>query len=219
MLFRSIFVFSNDGKRLVRTFGEAGVEGSDEKHFGRPTAVAWLPDGTFFVADGYTNARVMKFDKNGNFLTSWGTKGTGPGQFQVPHSIAIDRTGRVFVADKGNHRIQIFDQNGKFIVQWTQIRSPDHVMMSANSRVWVADGVTNKFLKYALNGSLEYSWGTYGTFPGGIWGVHQFSVDAEGNLYAAEALGGRTQKFRPKIDADASALITPPAPLMPKAGG
>ena len=215
---QQIFVFSNDGKRLVRTFGEAGVEGSDEKHFGRPTGIAWLPDGTFFVTDGYTNARVIKFDKEGKFLTSWGTKGTKPGQFQVPHAIAIDRASRVFVADRANHRIQIFDQDGKFILQWTRIRSPDYILMSADNRVWVADGVTNKFLKYALNGSLEYSWGTYGTFPGGIWGVHQFSVDSEGNLYAAEALGGRTQKFQPKIDADAAALITPPPPLMSKGG-
>jgi sugar lactone lactonase YvrE len=211
---QQIFVFSNDGRRLVRTFGEAGVEGNDEKHFGRPTGIAWLPDGTFFVADGYTNARVMKFDKNGNFLMSWGSTGTRPGQFQLPHAIAIDRALRVFVADKANHRIQIFDQNGKFILQWTRIRSPDYILMSSDNRVWVADGVTNKFLKYALNGSLEYSWGTYGTFPGGVWGVHQFSVDSEGNLYAAEALGGRTQKFTPKIDADAAVLITPPPPLM-----
>jgi peptidylamidoglycolate lyase len=213
---QQIFVFSNDGKRLVRTFGEAGVEGQDEKHFGRPTAIAWLPDGSFFVADGYTNSRVMKFDKDGNFLAAWGTRGNKPGEFQVPHSIAVDRARRVFVADRGNHRIQIFDQNGKFILQWTAIRSPDYLMMSADSRLWVADGVTNKFLKYPLNGSLEYAWGTYGTFPGGVWGVHQFSVDSEGNLYAAEALGGRTQKFRPKIDADAAALITPPVPLMPR---
>jgi 6-bladed beta-propeller len=208
---QQIFVFSNDGKRLIRTFGEAGVAGSDDKHFGRPTGIAWLPDGTFFVTDGYTNARVMKFDKDGNFLTSWGSKGTGPGQFQVPHAIAIDRTRRVFVADRGNHRVQIFDQNGKFILQWTQLRSPDYIYMAPDSRVWIADGVTNKFLKYSLNGALEYSWGTYGTFPGGVWGVHQFSVDSEGNLYAAEALGGRTQKFTPRIDADLAALIAPPA--------
>jgi 6-bladed beta-propeller protein len=214
---QQIFVFSNDGKRLIRTFGQAGVEGNDEKHFGRPTAIAWLPDGSFFVADGYTNSRVMKFDKDGTFLTAWGTKGNKPGEFQVPHSIAVDRARRVFVADRANRRIQIFDQNGKFILEWTAIRSPDYLMMSADSRLWVADGVTNKFLKYSLNGSLEYAWGTYGTFPGGVWGVHQFSVDTEGNLYAAEALGGRTQKFRPKIDADAAALITPPAPLMSKA--
>ena len=214
---QQIFVFSNDGKRLVRTFGEAGVAGTDEKHFGRPTGIAWLPDGTFFVSDGYTNSRVMKFDKDGNFLTAWGTNGTGPGQFQVPHSIAVDRTRRVFVADRSNHRIQIFDQNGKFILLWRSIRSPDYLMMSADNNLWVADGVTNKFLKYSLNGALQSSWGTYGTFPGGIWGVHQFSVDADGNLYAAEALGGRTQKFQPKIDADSVLLITPPVPLLSKA--
>jgi len=207
---QQIFEFSNDGKRLLRTLGEAGVAGTDDKHFGRPTGIAWMPDGTFFVTDGYTNARVIKFDRDGNVLATWGSKGSGPGQFQLPHAIAIDRTRRVFVADRGNHRIQIFDQNGKFILQWTQIRSPEYILMTPDSRVWVADGVTNKFLKYSLNGSLEYSWGTYGVFPGGIWGVHQFSVDSQGNVYAAEALGGRTQKFSPKIDADAAALITPP---------
>ena len=98
---QQIFVFSNDGKRLVRTFGEAGVEGNDEKHFGRPTGIAWLPDGSFFVADGYTNSRVMKFDKDGKFLTAWGTRGSKPGEFQVPHSIAVDRARRVFVARCG----------------------------------------------------------------------------------------------------------------------
>ena len=158
----------------------------------------------------------MKFDKDGNFLMEWGSKGTAEGQFQVVHSIAVDRARRVYVADRANHRIQIFDQNGKFIVLWRAIRSPDSLMMSADGYVWVADGVTNKFLKYSLNGALQYSWGTYGVFPGGVWGVHQFSVDSEGNVYAAEALGGRTQKFRPKIDADAVLLITPPAPLMSK---
>ena len=214
---QQIFVFSNDGKRLIRTFGEAGVAGADEKHFGRPTGIAWLPDGTFFVADGYTNSRVMKFDKDGTFLTQWGTKGTAPGEFQVPHSIAVDRARRVYVADRSNHRIQIFDQNGKFILIWRSIRSPEYLMVSADGHLWVADGVTNKFLKYSLNGALQYSWGTYGTFPGGIWGVHQFSVDSDGNLYAAEALGGRTQKFQPKIDADSALLITPHVPLMPKA--
>ncbi|PYR47800.1 MAG: hypothetical protein DMF89_17995 [Acidobacteria bacterium] len=212
---QQIFVFSNDGKRLVRTFGEAGVEGTDEKHFGRPTGIAWLPDGTFFVTDGYTNARVLKFDKNGTFLAAWGSRGTGPGQFQVPHAVAVDRTRRVFVADRSNHRIQIFDENGKFILTWRSIRSPEFLMMTVDNHVWVADGVTNKFLKYSLNGALQSSWGTYGTFPGGIWGVHQFSVDSDGNLYAAEALGGRTQKFQPKIDADSSKLIGLPVQPTP----
>jgi NHL repeat len=106
---QQIFEFSNDGKRLLRTLGEAGVAGTDDKHFGRPTGIAWMPDGTFFVTDGYTNTRVIKFDKDGNVLATWGSKGSGPSQFQVPHAIAIDRTRRVFVADRGNHRIQIFE--------------------------------------------------------------------------------------------------------------
>ena|SRR5688572_21065357 len=70
------------------TLGEAGVAGNDEKHFGRPTDIAWLPDGSFFVADGYTNSRIVKFDRNGKYVSSWGTKGIGPGQFN-PTSRAL----------------------------------------------------------------------------------------------------------------------------------
>jgi peptidylamidoglycolate lyase len=76
--------------------------------------------------------------------------------------------------------------------------------------LWVSDGVNNKFLKYDLNGKLLYSWGTYGSFPGQFWGVHQFSVDSAGNVYAAETFGGRTQKFHPKKGADPASLIGQP---------
>jgi len=214
---QQIFEFTNDGKQLVMTLGEAGVAGNDDKHFGRPTDIAWLPDGTFFISDGYVNTRVVKFDKNGKYLMSWGTKGRGPGQFDLPHSIDIDRNRRVYVADRSNSRIQVFDENGKFLDQWPNIRQPYHIMITADQYLWVADGVSNKFLKYDLNGKLLYSWGTYGTFPGAFWGVHQFTVDSAGNLYAAETFGGRTQKFRPKPGADRSKLIGAPAPLMPKA--
>lgn len=213
---QQIFKFTNDGKKLVMTLGEAGVAGNDETHFGRPTDIAWLPDGTFFISDGYTNTRVVKFDKNGKFLMTWGTKGTGPSQFDTVHSVAVDKNRRVYVSDRSNSRIQVFDENGKFLDQWPDIRSPYHIFMSADQHLWVADGITNKFLKYDLNGKLLYSWGTYGTFPGAFWGVHQFSVDPEGNLYAAETFGGRTQKFRPKPGADPSKLVGVPVSLMPK---
>lgn len=85
-----IFEFTHDGKQLVMTLGEHGVRGSDDKHFARPTDIAWLPDGTFFITDGYVNTRVVKFDKNGKYIMTWGTKGAGHGQFNLPHSIAID---------------------------------------------------------------------------------------------------------------------------------
>src|ERR1700730_788522 len=123
----AIFKFTHDGKRLLQTIGEPNVHASDDKHFYRPTDIAWLPDGTFFVSDGYANTRVVKFDKNGKYLTAWGTKGTDPGQFRTPHSIAVGKDRRIYVADRSNQRIQIFDENGKFIDQWPDIRSAYHI--------------------------------------------------------------------------------------------
>jgi DNA-binding beta-propeller fold protein YncE len=207
---QQVFEFTHDGKQLVLTLGERLVRGEDDKHFGRPTDIAWLPDGTFFISDGYVNTRVVKFDKNGKFLMTWGKKGKGPGEFDLPHSIDIDAQRRVYVADRSNSRIQIFDENGKYLSEWDNIRQPYHIMVTADQHLWVADGVTNKFLKYDLNGKLLYSWGTYGSFPGAFWGVHQFSIDSDGNLYAAETFGGRTQKFRPKPGADRAQLIGQP---------
>jgi sugar lactone lactonase YvrE len=212
-MLHQVFEFTHDGKQLVMTLGEKGVQGEDDKHFGRPTDIAWLPDGTFFISDGYINTRVVKFDKNGKYLMAWGKKGSGPGEFNLPHAIDIDANRRVYVSDRSNSRIQIFDENGKYLSEWDHIRSPFFIMMTADQHLWVADGVTNKFLKYDLNGKLLYSWGTYGSFPGAFWGVHQFSVDSDGNLYAAETYGGRTQKFRPKKDADPATLIGQPVKM------
>ena len=212
-----IFKFTRDGKQLVMTLGEAGVAGNDEKHFGRPTDIAWLPDGTFFISDGYTNTRVVKFDRNGKFLMQWGTPGTGNSQFNTVHAVDIDRNRRVYVSDRGNGRIQIFDENGKYLDQFGGLRQPQHVMITADGNLGIIGGNNNKVVKYDLNGKMLTSWGTQGTFPGGIWNPHQFSVDSEGNLYIAEATGGRTQKFRPRPGADRSRLIGPPQALMPLA--
>jgi DNA-binding beta-propeller fold protein YncE len=211
-----VFEFTNDGKQLVLTLGEAGVPGNDDAHFARPTDIAFLPDGTFFVTDGYINTRVVKFDKTGKFLMTWGTPGKGPGQFNLPHSIDIDRDRRLYVADRQNSRVQIFDENGKFLDQWPDIRRPIHILISENQRVWVADLDTNKLLQYDTSGRLLSSWGTWGTFPGGFWGIHQFTVDSQGNLYVAETYGGRTQKFAPKSSAAKAQLIGAPVPLMKK---
>jgi peptidylamidoglycolate lyase len=208
----SIYKFTNDGKKLVMTLGEFKVPGNDDRHFGRPTDIAWLPDGTFFVSDGYTNTRVVKFDPNGKFLMTWGQPGTPPNEtrpsyMNTVHAIAVDKNRRVYVSDRSNSRIQVFDENGKFLDAWPNIRRPYAVHMSEDQHLWISDGITQKFLKFDLNGRLLSSWGTFGAFPGGFWGVHQFSVDDDGNLYTADVHVGRPQKFRPKAGANPAALI------------
>lgn len=204
-----IFKFTNDGKQLVTTMGERLVPGNDETHFARPAAMAWLPDGTFFVTDGYVNRRVVKFDKDGKFLMAWGRQGTGPGEFSgIVHSIAIDANRRLYVGDRGSKRVQVFDENGKFLDEWPNI-DPWYIHVSGDQFVWVADGTTNKILKYDRKGKLLYSWGTWGQFPGGQWGTHQISVDGEGNLYLAEPFNGRVEKFTPRKGADRRQLIAP----------
>jgi 6-bladed beta-propeller len=85
-----ILKFTNDGKKLVLRLGEKGVPGSDHSHFNWPASLLFMPDGSFYVADGYHNTRVVKFDKSGKYLTEWGAKGNGPGQFNLIHDIAID---------------------------------------------------------------------------------------------------------------------------------
>jgi peptidylamidoglycolate lyase len=211
----SIYKFTNDGKKLVMTLGEFKVPGNDDRHFARPTEVAWLPDGTFFVTDGYTNTRVVKFDRNGKFLMAWGQRGnepneTRPGYMNTVHAIAIDKNRRIYISDRANSRIQVFDENGKFLDVWPNIRRPYAFLMSADQHLWVSDGTTQKLLKFDMTGKLLFAWGTFGQFPGGFWGVHQFSVDSEGSLYTADVHVGRPQKFRPKPGANKSQLIGAP---------
>jgi hypothetical protein len=214
-----IFRFTHDGKTLVQTIGvldEFG-ENDDLTRFRRPTMIDWLPDGTFFVADGYGNTRVVKFDKTGKPLLKWGTRGTGPGQFNTPHGIAVGGSpARVFVSDRGNRRIQVFDVNGKFLEEWPGI-APHSMLMSADEHVWAVDSLTDKIVKFDLSGHVEYSFGQFGTRPGYTWAMHQISADSDGNLYLSEVFGGRTQKYRPRPGANPANLVWG-RPLMPMAG-
>lgn len=208
-----IFKFTHDGKRLVMRLGEAGARGVDDKHFGGPTDIAWLPDGSFFVADGYVNSRIVKFDRDGRYLMSWGVKGIEPGQLNLPHAIDVDRNRRVYVADAHNSRIQVFDENGRFLDQWPNVWRPDFIMVSADQHLWIAAGATDMMLKFDLNGKLLEAWGTPGTSPGAFQDIHGFGVDSSGTFYAAEAAGGRTQKFTPKPGVDRAKLVGFQPPL------
>lgn len=133
--------FSPQGKVLM-TLGKAGVAGEAADTFNQPSAVAIAASGDLFVADGHggnTNARIVKFNKDGKFLKTWGKKGTAPGEFDTPHALAFDSRGRLFVADRGNDRIQIFDQDGKFLAEWKQFGRPSGVYIDRNDTIYVSD--------------------------------------------------------------------------------
>ena len=202
-----IHKFSNDGQRLVMTLGVMGVAGDDETHFGMPQDVAFLPDGSILVADGLRNARIAKFDKHGAFVSSFGTRGNGPGQLSGVHGIAVGKDGRIYVADRSNRRIQVFDQSGQSVDIWPNLRQPNDIILSGDGTVWVVDGTNARLLQFDANGKRLYWWGTYGMQPGQFWEPHQISIDEEGNLYIADSFGGRTQKYRPSQSADKTRLL------------
>ena len=221
-----IYVFSNDGKQLLKTLGVEGVDGEDDTHFGRPQDLAFLPDGSVLVADGLVNARVVKLDKDGRFVTAFGGHGSGPGQFNAVHGIDVDRDGRIYVVDRLNKRVQVFDPSGKHLQTWPNIRFPNHVQVSdpmpgdtsthGGQVVWVADNQTTTVMKFDTNGNQLFSWYASGPVPGGFGELHQFSVDSHGNVYAADNVLGRPQKLTPKAAANPAHLIGPSVPLMPK---
>lgn len=211
-----IWKFTYDGK-LVMTLGTVGKRGRDAgKLFDRPTDIDWLPDGTFFISDGYGGTRVAKFDKDGKFIKDWGAppkdpRNPGPNEFNTVHSIQISRDNRIFVVDRGHRRVQVFDLDGKFLDMWSTgtYSSPYAHIITTDQNLWIADGGTNRILKYDLEGHYLYGWGMRGGQPGQFNGPHSITVDQDGNLYLAEVFNGRTQKFRPKAGADKAKLVGP----------
>lgn len=197
-----IFKFTNDGKSLVMTLGERGVGGDDATHFRRPTDIDWLPDGTFFVSDGYGNTRIAKFDRNGNFLTSWGTRGKAPGQLDTPHGIAVGPDRRVYVSDRSNKRIQVFDENGAFIAEWPKIMAQT-VLISDKGHLWLYDSDRNLYVEYDPSGKELSSFHLDDTF------THQLSADSDGNIYGAGSRHGQPLKLVPKRGADKARLLRP----------
>lgn len=149
-----VFKFSPDGKVLM-TLGKAGIAGDGPDTFNQPNAVVVAKNGDIFVSDGHSpakgNARVVKFSKDGTFLKQWGGHGSAPGQFEMPHALAFDSKGRLFVADRGNNRIQIFDQDGKFLDEWKQFSRPSGIFIDRNDVIYVADSESTDKEGYGHN--------------------------------------------------------------------
>jgi peptidylamidoglycolate lyase len=194
--------------RLLATFGHARVAGDDESHFALPTDVAIAPDGGFYVSDGYGNARVVRFDADGRYRGQFGTRGAGRGQFDLPHAIALDAAGRIYVADRGNARIQIFDGHGGFLNEWKSeiLGRPFGVAIGADGKAYVVDGGDqppappdrSRALRLALDGTVEAVFGRFGRYDGQFDGAHAVAVGQDGAVYVVDAVGLRVQKFVPE---------------------
>jgi hypothetical protein len=191
--------------------------------FRQPTDVAWDSQGNIYITDGYINSRVAKFDKNGDWVKSWGTKGTGPSQFRTPHAIAIDKNDNVYVGDRANHRIQVFDTDGKFLRMFsidippepgthsvygntptgerlTQvIGAPNSLCITPgpNQVMFVGESTfPGRIFKVSLDGKVLGVIGKSGRNLKQFSGAHGLACPSENEIYAAETANWRVQKLR-----------------------
>jgi sugar lactone lactonase YvrE len=186
-----VFKFSPDGE-LLMTLGKKGVAGDNDSTdaLNGPSDVVIGKNGDIFVSDGEsTNTRVVKYSKDGKFIKCWGTKGSGPGELNLPHNIAMDSEGRLYVADRTNKRIQVFDQDGKYLDQMMQFGAPAAIFITKDDMLYVVAGAPE-------------NWLTIGTKDGkvldrveGLNGPHWVAVDSSGAVYVAEVAGQALLKF------------------------
>ena len=200
----NIWVVDNDTHQILKmdpsgrvrmVMGRKGHKGEEADLFNRPTDVAFSPDGTFYVSDGYVNSRVAKFAPNGSFITDWGKKGKEPGNFDLPHSIVIGPAGRVYVGGRENRRLQVFDPNGKFLEQWNHVGSPWGLDLGPDGNLFLVDGYNNRILKSTLDGEVLGVVSGPGKTAGKLNYAHHIAVDSNENIYIGEIKNWRVQKF------------------------
>ncbi len=196
---------SSDGTVLLEV-GTPGEPGADATHFNQPTDVYPLEDGSFYVADGYGNARIVKFSEAGEFLFEWGTRGAAPGQLDTPHSIAGDAHGRIYVADRGNARLQIFDPEGHFLDAWQSnaLGRPWAVTVGPDESIYVVDGGDQlseppdraAVIRLDRSGRVLERFASFGNRDGQLYWGHDIAVDKSGDVFVGDVYYGmRVQKF------------------------
>jgi DNA-binding beta-propeller fold protein YncE len=199
--------------RVLLVLGTPGVAGSGPDHFNGPTGVAVAPNGDVFVTDGHetdSNNRVVKFTGDGKYVAEWGHSGSGPGEFLVPHAIALDSRGRVFVADRDNNRLQIFDQNGRFLEQWTQFGRPSGLFIASDDTLIVSDNQSNAARHPGWTRGIRIGSARDGTVRAFIpdpdfdpardqeTGAHGIAADSAGRIYGAEVWSQTVKKYAPR---------------------
>ncbi len=187
--------FTLDGD-LLRTWGVKDQPGGEGEPFNRPTDVAVASTGEMYVSDGYGNSVVHKYSSEGEHMLSWGEHGSGPGQFDIVHDVWVAADGRVFVADRQNHRIQIFTPDGEYLAEWTGLRQPCGVHIDDEGHVYVPE-LQARFTVLDMEGRVVARWGgEKSREPGLFIAPHCAWVDSRGDLYVGETLeGSRVQKF------------------------
>jgi sugar lactone lactonase YvrE len=205
-----VIKFSPDGKVLL-TLGKPGGAAAPD-YFYQPNDVLVAPSGDIFVSEGHGggNNRVLKFDKTGKFIKEWGKLGTGPGEFDQPHALAMDSKGRLFVGDRNNNRVQIFDQNGTFIDQWAQFSRPSGVFIDKKDNIYVADSESESVSRNhngwhrgirigsAKDGKLTGYIPDPDAKATGTSAAEGVVVDAQGNIYGAEVGPKRLMRYEKK---------------------
>ncbi len=179
-----VFKMDPQGKTILR-LGKKGVSGASKGNFYLPTDVAFAANGDIYVSDGYGNARVVKFTRDGKYLLEFGKRGTGPGEFGLPRNVVVDSQGKVYVTDRENQRVEVFDPDGKFLHQWKTFGGVSTLFITKDQHIWAGGFLHN--LDGKVLGRLPFP-------EGGGGGGHGTAVTESGDVFLAQ-LNGQVHKF------------------------
>ena len=205
-----IFKFSHDGKLLMK-LGVAKVPGNDSLHFNLPTDIAVGDDGSFYVSDGYGNSRVVKFSSSGKYIKAWGKYGNKPGEFIIPHAIAIDKNNTIYVADRQNNRVQLFDTAGHFLKELNndaRVEQLPSIALDKEDHLFAIDYDPTVKKDSTVTGSTIFEFdasrhaqnhfGTTGSIDRNPCWFHDLAIDSKGNIYVGDIIGLKVLKFKPR---------------------